>query len=213
MIALNISVILSNLDCCVDHYLMESFKRFCQLEHDLCCSQWRLKIVSGWKMELRFFTIFDGAYRDKNSSINLLPLSGNEISSLTIVKCWYNELNRICRLLSSECREGRPKTVFVPENIDAIQKSIMQDRQVAYCQIEANLLISSTSIYKILQDHLAKQTLVLLVTFHVIRQNLKKMLKKYKVGVSKNLSKVFAFEPYWNKWFRKDWLLETMLLE
>ncbi|KYQ52657.1 Integrator complex subunit 4 [Trachymyrmex zeteki] len=45
--------------------------------------------------------------------------------------------------------------VCVSENIDAVQKLIMQDRHLTYCEIETILGISSTSIYKILHDHLA----------------------------------------------------------
>ena len=40
-------------------------------------------------------------------------------------------------------------------DINAVQKLIIQDRHVIYCEIKAALGISSTSIYKILHEHLA----------------------------------------------------------
>ena len=56
---------------------------------------------------------------------------------------------------ANEFRKGRPKSVVGPENINAVQKLIMQDCHVTYCEIEGTLGISSNSIYKILHGHLA----------------------------------------------------------
>ena len=44
----------------------------------------------------------------------------------------------------------RPKTAFVPENIDAVRELIMQDRHVTYREIEPSLGISPISIDSIL---------------------------------------------------------------
>ena len=63
------------------------------------------------------------------------------------MKRWYNDLNRRRHSPFDEFRRGLPKLVFGPENINAVQKLIMQDRYVTYCEIEATLDISSTSIY------------------------------------------------------------------
>ena len=48
-----------------------------------------------------------------------------------------------------------PKSVLGPGNINAVQKLIMQYRHVTYCEFKATLGISSTSIYKMLHEHLA----------------------------------------------------------
>ena len=71
------------------------------------------------------------------------------------MKRWYNEFNRSRHSLTYEFRKGRPKSVIGPENINAEQKLIMKDRHVTYCETEATLGMSSTSIYKILHGNLA----------------------------------------------------------
>ena len=71
------------------------------------------------------------------------------------MKRWYNEFNRGRHSLSDEFRKYRSKSVVGPENINTVQKLIMQDRHVTYCEIEATLGISSTSKYIILHAHLA----------------------------------------------------------
>ena len=57
----------------------------------------------------------------------LKSLYGDEAPSYSTVKNWFNEFNRGRRSLEDE---GRPKTVVVPENIDAVRELIMQDRHV-----------------------------------------------------------------------------------
>ncbi|XP_025154440.1 histone-lysine N-methyltransferase SETMAR-like [Harpegnathos saltator] len=80
---------------------------------------------------------------------------GDEAPSKTTIYRWYTEFNRGRSSLSDEFREGRPKSVVVPENIDAVREVILQDRHVTYREIEASLGISGTSIHSILHEHLA----------------------------------------------------------
>ncbi|GBP46747.1 hypothetical protein EVAR_87000_1 [Eumeta japonica] len=47
-----------------------------------------------------------------------------------------------------EFQEGRPKSVVVPQNIDAVRELILQDRHVT-CEIKVFLGISMMSIYKL----------------------------------------------------------------
>ena len=56
--------------------------------------------------------------------------------------------------LQDEFREGRPKSVVVPETIDAVPQLILQDRHVTYREIETILSISGTTIHSILHEHL-----------------------------------------------------------
>ena len=78
---------------------------------------------------------------------------GNDASSRISVYQWYYEFNRGRSSLQDEFREGRPKSVVVPETIDAIHQLILQDRHVAYREIEITLGISGISIHSIWQEH------------------------------------------------------------
>ena len=81
-------------------------------------------------------------------------LYGDKAPSKITVYRWYSEFNRGRSSVADENREGRPKSVVVQQNIDAVQELLMQDRHVTYREIEASLNISSTSINSILHEHL-----------------------------------------------------------
>ena len=70
----------------------------------------------------------------------------DEAPSRTSVYRWYGEFNRGRSSLQDEFREGRPKSVVIPETIDAVHELILQDRHVTYREIEATLGISGTNI-------------------------------------------------------------------
>ena len=78
---------------------------------------------------------------------------GDEAQSRTNVYQWHFEFNRGRSLLQDEFREGRPKSVVVPETIDAVRQPILQDRHPTYREIETTLDISGTSIHSILYEH------------------------------------------------------------
>ena len=59
---------------------------------------------------------------------------------------WYDEINRDRSSLQDEFREGRKKSIFGPETIDAVRQLILQDRQVTYREIETTLGISGASM-------------------------------------------------------------------
>ena len=65
----------------------------------------------------------------------------------------YGEFNRGRSSLQDEFREGRPKSVVVQENIDAVRQLILQDC-LTYREIETTLSISGTNIHSILHEHL-----------------------------------------------------------
>ena len=65
----------------------------------------------------------------------------------------YGEFNRGRSSLQDEFRKGRPKSVVVPEIIDAVRQLILQYRHVTYRQIEPTLEISGASIHSILHEH------------------------------------------------------------
>ena len=49
--------------------------------------------------------------------------------------------------LQDEFREGRPKSVFIPETFAALRQVILQDRHVTYRKIETTLGINGTIQY------------------------------------------------------------------
>lgn len=85
---------------------------------------------------------------------------GDEAPSKTTVYHWFSEFNRGRSMLTDEVKAGRPKSVVVPQNIEAVRKLIMDDRHVTHREIEATLDISMTSINSILHDHLAVKKIV-----------------------------------------------------
>ncbi|GBP26946.1 hypothetical protein EVAR_95732_1 [Eumeta japonica] len=52
---------------------------------------------------------------------------------------WFSEFNRGRSMLTDEFKDSRPKSVLVPQNIDAVLYAIMQDRHVTYREIKASL--------------------------------------------------------------------------
>ena len=65
--------------------------------------------------------------------INQLNLTfGDEVPSTATVYRWYTEFKRGRSSLTDEVKEGRPKSVIVPKNIDAVRKLIEEDRHVTY---------------------------------------------------------------------------------
>lgn len=61
-----------------------------------------------------------------------ISLYGEEAPSRATVFRWYAEFNRGRTSLKDEFKEGRPKSVVVPENIDAVKHLILQNRHVTY---------------------------------------------------------------------------------
>ena len=61
----------------------------------------------------------------------------------------------VCFQTQDEFRKGRPKSVVVPETIDAVRQLILQDRHMIYCEIETRLSISGTRIHSIWLKHLS----------------------------------------------------------
>ena len=84
----------------------------------------------------------------------LNSIFGDEALSRISVYRWYGEFKRGRSLLQAEFCEDRPKSVVVPETINAVRQLILQDRHVTYREIETTLDISGASIHSILHEHL-----------------------------------------------------------
>ena len=84
----------------------------------------------------------------------LHSIFGDEAPSRTSVYRWYGEFSGCRSSLQDKFRECRPKSVVVPETIDAVRQLILQDLHVTYHEIETTLGISEISIHSILHEHL-----------------------------------------------------------
>ena len=126
---------------------------------------------------------------------------------MTRVYLWYGEFNRGRSSLQGEFREGRPKSVVVPETIDAVRELISQDRR----EVETCLGISGTSIHSILNEHSTFKKIFSRLMPHNLsiaqKQSRvywsKEMLQKYDRGASKHVydivtvdeSCIYGYEP------------------
>ena len=108
-------------------------------------------------------------------------------------------------IIQDEFREGLPKSIVVPETIDAVRQLILHDRHMTYCGIETTLGISGTSIHSILHEHLTVKK----IFSHWIPHNmsiaqkkarvnwLKEMLQKYDRGASKHVYDIVTGDETW----------------
>ena len=130
---------------------------------------------------------------------------GDEAPSRATVFRWFSEFKRGRTSLQDEIREGRPKSVVTPENIQAVRELILQDRHVTYREIEASLGISSTRMHSILHEHLAVKKICsrwiphnLTITQKQARVDwCKEMLEKFDHGASKDVYKIVTGDETW----------------
>ncbi|CAH1976468.1 unnamed protein product [Acanthoscelides obtectus] len=89
---------------------------------------------------------FQRQLSQQESLAELLSVFGNEAPHQSTISRWYEEFKRGRVSLSDDPRVGAPKMAVTQENVDAMRKLIIEDRHVAYREIEASLKISKTSI-------------------------------------------------------------------
>ena len=118
----------------------------------------------------------------------LNSIFGNETPSRTRVYQWYGEFKRGHSLLQDEFREACPKSVVVPETIDAVHQ-LLQNRHVgpAYIQYCMNIWLSKKFIS---------------VASHTICQSLKKK-GSYRLVETKIRSRFFET----CLWHRDSWCM------
>ncbi|GFS82437.1 putative DD34D transposase [Nephila pilipes] len=135
----------------------------------------------------------------------LNSLYSDKAPSYSTVKNWYNDFNRGRCSIQDESRAGRPKSVVVPEKINAVRELIKQDRHVTYLEIEASLDISMISINKILHEHLSVKKICSRWIPHNLTNAQKKarvdwckeMLEKYIQGTSKAVYNIYTCDESW----------------
>ena len=130
---------------------------------------------------------------------------GNEAPSERTVYSWFTEFRHGRASVSDECREGRPKSVVIPRNIDAVRNMIKEDRHVTYRQLEASLGISKTTIQSILHEHLGVRKICSRWIPHNLTEAQKKgrvdwcqeMLQKFEGGRSKSVYNIVTGDETW----------------
>ncbi|CAH1979967.1 unnamed protein product [Acanthoscelides obtectus] len=135
----------------------------------------------------------------------LLCVFGNEAPHQSIISRWYGEFKRGRVSLSDDPRVGAPKTAVTQENVDGVRKLIIEDRHVAYSEIEASLKISKTPIQKILHEELGVRKLVSLWIPHLLTEEQKaarvnwcqKTLDRFNSGNSKNVYSIVSGDESW----------------
>jgi len=78
---------------------------------------------------------------------------GDEVPHWTTMFRWFSEFDRGRYSLKDEFREVCPKSVILPENIDAVRKMIKLDHYVTYRKIKAPIGMNSTSVHSILHEN------------------------------------------------------------
>ncbi|GFT77404.1 histone-lysine N-methyltransferase SETMAR [Nephila pilipes] len=162
--------------------------------------------ISGTLEELNPISKLSGVWLSRQECFDELnSLYNDKAPSYSTVKNWYNEFNRGRCSIQDESRAGRPKSVVVPEKINAVRELIKQDRHVTYREIEASLDISVTSINKILHEHLSVKKICSRWIPHNLTNAQKKarvdwckeMLEKYIQGTSKAVYNIYTGEESW----------------
>lgn len=148
---------------------------------------------------------------------------GKEAPSKTTIYRWFQTFKSGRGSLSDEFREGRPKSVVTPENIDAVREMIEYDRHVTYREIEASLDIGMSTINTILHNKLGVKKICSRWTPQSLTKDqkdarvewCKNMLKRFNSG-SSNLvfnivisdeTWIFSYEPE-TKEQSTDWVFQ-----
>ncbi|CAH2008943.1 unnamed protein product [Acanthoscelides obtectus] len=137
--------------------------------------------------------------------VELLFVFGNEAPHQSTISRWYGEFKRGRVSLSDDSRLGAPKTAVTQENVGAVRKLIIEDRHVAYREIEASLKISKTSFQKILHEELRVRKFVSRWIPHLLTEEQKaarvnwcqKTLNRFNSRNSKNVYSIVSGDESW----------------
>ena len=85
-----------------------------------------------WKI----FYNFEKGLTRQECLVSFRETFSNETPSKKTVYNYFAEFRRGCASVSDESREGRPKSVVIPNNSDAVRKMIEEDWHIMYREIE-----------------------------------------------------------------------------
>ena len=84
----------------------------------------------------------------------MLKVYGNECPSYSTVKTWTAEIRCGREFLEDEYRSGRPSEVITDENVQAVEKLVLEDRRSTVASLAMTTGISVGSVATILHEHL-----------------------------------------------------------
>jgi hypothetical protein len=97
---------------------------------------------------IRFLTLENQAPKDIH--LRLQNVFGQEALSYTQVKFWAAETNRGRKSVQDEIRSGRPSDATSTENIEAVEKLVMENRRTKVWEIAAETGLSRGTIFRVL---------------------------------------------------------------
>ena len=74
--------------------------------------------------------------------------------SYRIVAKWMGEFKESELAFEDSPRTGRPSTLTTDENIEAVERIVMRDRQISVRRIGYELPTPTTTVYRIMSNHL-----------------------------------------------------------
>ena len=74
--------------------------------------------------------------------------------SYRIVAKWMTEFKDPERAFEDAPRMGHPSTITADENIEAVERMVMRDRQISIRRLAEELAISKTTIHEIMNNHM-----------------------------------------------------------
>ena len=83
----------------------------------------------------------------------------NSAPSYRAVAKWVTEFRNPARGFEDAPRMGRPSTIVTDENIEAVERIVMGDRQVSVCRIAYRLGITKTAIHEAIDNQLGMKTI------------------------------------------------------
>ena len=103
---------------------------------------------------------------------------GNECMSKTRIKEWYNRFKGGRTFVESDSRSGRPSTIKALDNIERVRLAIEGDHRLTVRELEDDLGILKTSIWKILNKILGMIRVYAVTGFYntITRQRIHRIL-------------------------------------
>ena len=130
---------------------------------------------------------------------------GESAPSKPTVYKWYREFSLGRKSIKVDPSPGRPVSVTTQENVEAVRKLVDRDRRITYDEIQEELGLSSTTIHKILHEHLKLRKVCARWVPHMLTENQKRarvefcetMLREYDRGRSKSVYSIMTGDETW----------------